>query len=203
MPRKLRKQDQDAEPEVDERSEEAGEHLDDAPQPKKGAKASPDDLQAECEELRSKWLRAQADYQNLKRRQLSDIEAALRRSQSSLLENLLIVLDHLDMALASPTETEEGKNLAMGVRLTRDQLVQCLEREEVVAIDTDGPFDPEVHQAVATLELEGAEPGTILEVTRPGWSHRGQVLRPAQVKVAAGPETAPEASPVEDGQEAS
>jgi molecular chaperone GrpE len=196
MSRKLRKPDRDPAREHDPEEADAelggGEALraEDLPAPSAEARTSTGeeesgDLHTLVEDLRAKWLRAQADYQNLKRRQLADIDAAMRRAQSGLLENLLLVLDHLDMALAAPVESEESKNLALGVQLTRAQLVSALEREEVLPIPTEGNFDPEVHQAIATIECADAEPGTILEVTRPGWSHRGQVLRPAQVKVAA------------------
>ena len=142
-------------------------------------------LRHECEELQANWLRAQADYQNLRRRQLTDIDAAVRRAQAPFLENVLLVLDHLEMALATEAKSADAKVLMSGVKLTRDQLLQALEREEVRPIPTSGAFDPAVHQAVGTVQDGDHPPGTIAVVVRSGWSHRGQVLRPAQVKVAA------------------
>lgn len=139
------------------------------------------------DEYLESWKRAQADYQNLKRRALAEAEAAALRDQRPLLEELLLVLDHLDMALGQPFEGEEARNLATGVRMTRDQLVSALEGQEVERIDTDGDFDPERHQAVATIPTDEAPPGRILRVVRTGWSHRGQVLRYAQVEVATAP----------------
>jgi molecular chaperone GrpE len=132
-------------------------------------------------------LRAQADYQNLRRRQLGDIEAAVRRAQTPLLENVLLVLDYLEMALAMECKHDESKNLAAGVRLTRDQLLQTLEREEVRAISAGGNFDPSLHEAVGTVETETHAAGTIVGLVRSGWTYRGQVLRPAHVRVATTP----------------
>lgn len=139
----------------------------------------------ERDEVRANWQRAQADYQNLKRRTAQDIEAAVRYAGQGLLDDFLLVLDHLDMALSTPCTTDEAKNLLVGVRMTRDQMMKAFERNDVKPIPTDGVFDPAIHQAVATIGTEEHEPGTILEVVRTGWTHMGLVLRHAHVKVAA------------------
>ncbi len=142
-------------------------------------------LRRECEAFEANWLRAQADYQNLRRRQTADIDAAVRRAQTPFLENVLLVLDYLEMALSTECTSTDAKALMSGVSLTRDQLLQALEREDVRPIPTAGQFDPTTHQAVGTVESEELAPGSIAVVVRSGWTHRGQVLRPAQVKVAA------------------
>ena len=160
-------------PEVETSPEE------ETPEPEPGSQAA---------ELRTKWLRAQADYQNLKRRAASDLERGVRRRLQPLLDELLLVMDYLDMALAAPVESPEAKNLAIGVEMTRTKLLQALEHEEVHAIDTDGPFDPEVHEAAETRPAEGVEPGSILAVVRKGYSWRDVILRHAQVVVAEGPQ---------------
>ena len=122
----------------------------------------------EREEFKERWQRAAADYQNLKRRQLTDIESAVRRAQSPMLEEALVVLDYLDMALASPVSEPEAKNLMIGVEMTRQQFMGVLERQGITAIDTSGEFDPALHQAVATVESEEHEAGAIPESTRTG-----------------------------------
>ena len=156
----------------------------------------PAELARQRDEFLGLWKRAQADYKNLRRRGLADLEAGIRRSLQPLLENMLLVLDHLDMALSSPTESEDAKNLAIGVKMTRDQFAAALEREDVQEIPTDGAFDPELHQAVAKVEDSGAEPGTIVETVRKGYRWRDVVLRHAHVRVAAEPASAE--APAED-----
>ena len=153
-------------------------------------------LEGECEELRAKWLRAQADYKNLRRRGQLDYEAGLQRALQPLFEELLLVHDFLDMALASPTTTDEARNLALGVEMTRTKLVQALEQAGVKSIPTDGLFDPALHDATEAREDPGAEPGTVVETVRRGYTWRDSVLRHARVVVAAGPEDAePEETP--------
>lgn len=139
----------------------------------------------ERDEYLSNWQRAQADYQNLKRRTAQDIEAAIRHAGQGLLDDFLLVLDNLDMALSTPCTTDEAQNLLIGVRMTHDQMLKAFEQNAVTPIPTDGVFDPTVHQAVATIATDEYEPGTILEVVRSGWTHMGNVLRHAHVKVAA------------------
>lgn len=143
-------------------------------------------LEAEVESLREKWLRAQADYQNLRRRGQSDYEAGLKQTLTPLLDELLLVLDFLELALASPTTTPEAKNLATGVEMTRVKLLQALESVEVYPITTEGIFDPKLHDASESRLDPGAAPGTILETKRRGYTWKELVLRPAQVVVATG-----------------
>lgn len=141
-------------------------------------------LTAQRDEYLAALQRSQADYQNLRRRLQSDIDTATSRSKGPLLQDLLLVLDYLDMALASPHTTSEGKNLAAGVEMTKGQLVRALEREGVQPVAESGPFDASVHQAVERVETSDAAPNTILATLRRGYTQNGAVLRPAQVKVA-------------------
>lgn len=145
-------------------------------------------LEAELEALREQSLRAKADYQNLKRRTQNDYEAGLKRTLQPLIDELLLVLDYLELALASPTTTDEARNLATGVEMTRVKLLQALESIEVHPIPAGGTFDPRLHDAAASRVEADAQPGTILATTRKGYTWRELVLRPAQVVVAAAPE---------------
>jgi molecular chaperone GrpE len=131
------------------------------------------------------WQRAQADYQNLRRRIGSDTEAALVRSKQSLLAELLLVLDYLEMALAAPSASAEGQSLHAGVELTRAQLWRVLEREGVALVPESGRFDAAVHQAVERVETASEPEGTILATLRRGYTLGNQILRPAHVRVAA------------------
>ena len=144
-------------------------------------------LRSERDEYYENWRRAQADFQNLRRRQYEVINASVLASKRELLSELLLVLDYLDMALLTPVETQEGKNLAMGVRMTRDQMMQFLSQREVEPIETSGAFDPSLHEAVETVERDDVEPGTILETSRAGYTLGKDVLRYANVKVSAAP----------------
>jgi molecular chaperone GrpE len=93
------------------------------------------------------------------------------------------VLDDLERALAAAEEHEEAK-LEEGVRLVHRELKAALDREGVAEIETDGHFDPHVHEALLSQPSE-AEEGSVLEVLQKGYKLGDHVLRPARVVVAA------------------
>lgn len=148
---------------------------------------SAEQLAAQRDEYLRNWQRAQADYQNLRRRVQSDIDAAVHRSKKGFYSELLLVLDYLDMACASPCTSADAKGLLAGVEMTRGVLLQALEREGVKPIAAQGVYDPAQHEAVERVETSDKPEGTILVVLRRGWTSTQGVLRPAQVKVAAVP----------------
>lgn len=152
-----------------------------------GADARAGELEKERDEAVALFQRATADYQNLRRRLSSDIDAAVARAKKPLHQELLLVLDYLDMALATPCTTPEGKNLLAGVTMTRTQLSGLLEREGIQAVPERRTFDPALHQAVERVETSDVAAGTILATLRRGYTVGGQILRAAQVKVAVEP----------------
>lgn len=156
-------------------------------------------LQRERDEYLASWQRAQADYQNLRRRGSSDLEQRLKLRLQPLLENLLLVLDHLDMALMSPTESPDAQNLAIGVEMTRKQLIDQLEAQGVESIESTGNFDPALHQAVSKQASEEHAPGTILKTVRKGYTWNEGVLRFAQVEVAVDPAELAESAEATEG----
>lgn len=161
--------------------------------------SDPAEILRQRDDYLARWQRAAADYKNLRRRTADDIDGAVRRTTMPLLTNLLLVLDHLDLALTTQVESDDAKALYTGVKLTRDQFLSVLKQSEVEVIDTEGvSFDPSLHEAVAALEHPDAEPGSILETVRRGYTWRGQVLRHAHVVVVKDPGQAPGAAPAGD-----
>jgi molecular chaperone GrpE len=159
------------------------------PAPGPGPASELETIARERDEYLTSWKRATADYQNLRRRLQSDLESAVARQKTGILADLLLVLDYLDMALASPVATDEGRNLHAGVEATRTALLSALERQGVRPLPEPKTFDPASHECVAREDARGVEPGTILAVLRPGYTLEGRILRPAQVKVAGPPES--------------
>ena len=143
-------------------------------------------LTAERDEFVAKYQRAHADMVNMRRRATEDNEDRVRRRMQPLLDALLLVMDNLEMALMCPTDSQDAKNIAIGVEMTKNQLLTALGVEDVQRIEASGPLDPRIHQAVAVVEDTDAEPGHIVETTRHGYMWRDVVLRSAQVQVAPG-----------------
>lgn len=155
------------------------------PPPEASAAEESAALRAERDRLQAQLLRAQADYQNLKRRTASDVEQALKRSLSPLFEQLFLALDNLELALAT-AEGRADTGFAQGIRLTRDKLLHGLELAGVQRLPVTQVLDPTKQEAVATEPRDDLPPGTVLGVLREGYAYQGQVVRPAQVRVATG-----------------
>jgi molecular chaperone GrpE len=137
--------------------------------------------------------RTQADFENFRKRMARDVAAAEGRGAGRLARELLPALDNLDRALAALDESANGggedgagRHLADGVRLVRDDLLAALGRAGIEPFSPQGErFDPTEHEAVAQQPVQGAEPGTVVEVYQQGFRQDGAVLRPARVVVAA------------------
>lgn len=156
-------------------------------------------VRAERDDLLAQLQRARADYQNLRKRTQVDIDNSVRRSLEGLLQGLLVIVDHLDFALASKVESEDARALATGVELTRKQLEHVLSQENVQPIAEARAFDPNLHEAVAMVASDAHAPGEIVATLRRGWTWRGQVLRAAQVQVASAPAASAREDKPQDG----
>jgi molecular chaperone GrpE len=132
------------------------------------------------------YLRLAADFDNYRKRVAREYAEVTARANERLVKELLPVLDDLGRALVAADEHEEAK-LAEGVQLVHRQLSALLEREGVAEIETNGRFDPHVHEALLSQPSDREE-GTVLEVVQKGYRVGDHVLRPARVIVAAAPE---------------
>ena len=141
-------------------------------------------LQRERDEFLDDLKRVAADFDNYRKRALRDQEALVARAHERLVKELLPVLDDLERALVAAEEHEEAK-LEDGVRLVHRELREALAKEGLVEIETDGAFDPHVHEALLTQSSEDDE-GAILQVIQKGYRLGDRVLRPARVVVSQG-----------------
>jgi molecular chaperone GrpE len=144
-------------------------------------------LEAERDEHLNDLKRVAADFENYRKRVARDQESLVARAHERLVKELLPVLDDLERALAAAEEHEESK-LEDGVRLVYRSLQDALRREGLAEIETNGRFDPHVHEALLSQPSE-AEEGSVLEVLQKGYKLGDRVIRPARVVVAAPEET--------------
>jgi molecular chaperone GrpE len=143
-------------------------------------------LEAERDEHLNDLKRVAADFENYRKRVARDQESLVARAHERLVKELLPVLDDLERALAAAEQHEEAK-LEEGVRLVHQELQAALKREGLAEIETNGRFDPHVHEALLSQPSE-AEEGSVLEVVQKGYKLGDRVVRPARVVVAAPPE---------------
>jgi molecular chaperone GrpE len=151
-------------------------------------KAELEERLAEVERERDEYLndlkRVAADFENYRKRVARDQEGLVARAHERIVNELLPVLDDLERALEAAAEHEEAK-LEEGVRLVHRELVEALAREGLVEVETDGPFDPHVHEALLSQPSE-REDGLVIEVLQKGYRLGDRVLRPARVVVSQG-----------------
>ena len=141
-------------------------------------------LEAERDERLNDLKRLAADFENYRKRVARDQESLVARAHERLVKELLPVLDDLERALAAAEEHEEA-TLEEGVRLVHRELAAALQREGLAEIETNGHFDPHVHEALLAQPSE-AEEGSVIQVVQKGYRLGDHVLRPARV-VVAGP----------------
>jgi len=140
-------------------------------------------LAAERDEYLQLAQRAQADFENYRKRAAKDMAAAGARAKIGLVRDLLPVIDNLERALAS---ADGDSALAQGVRLVLSELNGVLAREGVSTLEPEGEqFDPTFHEALSTRSEDGAEAGVVLDVVEKGYRLGDTVIRPARVVVSA------------------
>ena len=144
-------------------------------------------LRAENEELIDTLQRVKAEFDNYRKRAARDQASLVARAHERLVKELLPVLDDLERALGAAEQHEEAM-LEDGVRLVHRSLAEALTREGLAEIETNGKFDPHVHEALLTQPSE-AEEGSVIEVLQRGYKLGDRVLRPARVVVAGPKET--------------
>jgi molecular chaperone GrpE len=128
--------------------------------------------------------RTQADFENYRKRMGREVGAAESRGVVRLVKELLPALDNLERALDAAGDGEGS--VLDGVRLVQSDLLAALKRVGVEPYSPAGEaFDPQCHEAMAQQPVEGAEPGTVVEVYQAGYRLGDAVIRPARVVVAA------------------
>ena len=165
-----------------------------APAPEEGAaqdavpeEGAAQDAVPEEPDYKDKWLRAVAELDNVRKRARRDVGAAESRGIFKLARELLPALDNFERALAAAEAQPENRDhhLTDGIRLVQSELLGSLARVGIVPDSPMGQrFDPHRHEALAQHPVEGAEPGTIVEVYSAGYTYGEDVLRPAKVVVA-------------------
>jgi molecular chaperone GrpE len=128
-------------------------------------------------------LRLAAEFDNYKKRAAREREQYIALANERIVKDLLPILDDLERALASAEQHEEAQ-LEEGVRLVHRSLASLLERNGLTQIETDGKFDPHVHEALLAQPAEEKESGDVLDVIQKGYRLGDRVVRPARVIVA-------------------
>ena len=154
---------------------------------------------AKADEHWDRLLRTAADFENFKKRAARERLEAAQSATAALIQKLLPVLDHFEMAQAAaqnaPAPPDGIASLQAGIAMIQQQLKGILAETGLEEIDASGkPFDPTLHEAVSQLETADVPEGHVVQQIRKGYKLRDRLLRPATVIVAKKP-AAPSATP--------
>jgi molecular chaperone GrpE len=140
-------------------------------------------------DYKDRWLRAEAELQNFRRRSVRDREEGRRAAEEAVLLEVVAALDDLDRALESARSSGAPGTWLDGVALVAQRLHESLARRGVTVDDPVGrPFDPAFHEAMLEVDAPpGTAPGTVVQVSHKGYRRDGRALRPARVVVARAP----------------
>jgi molecular chaperone GrpE len=146
--------------------------------------AGDDALQRENQDLKNRYLRTLADFDNLRKRTEREKADFFRYATSAVLKDLLPILDNFDRALEHSDADDEFHK---GVELIYKQLYDVLYRNGLRPIDEVGVhFDPNIHEAVVREEDATVPSHTVTMILQKGYFLHDRLLRPAMVKVAVG-----------------
>lgn len=148
------------------------------------------ELQAKAEENWNKYVRVQAELENLRKRSQRELENAHKYAVERFATELLPVRDGLELGLTHSQEEAEAKKLHEGMELTLKMVDQLMDRLNIKEINPQGqPFNPEYHQAMSTQENAEVPPNTVIAVMQKGYTLNDRLLRPALVIVSKAPES--------------
>ena len=145
-------------------------------------------LQEELTALKDKYARVHADFENIKKRLEREKYTAVEYANEKFAKDMIPVMDSLQMAFASANSdaevTELFAKLKEGIELTLKQFTTALEKHGVTMVSHDEPFDPNIHNAIQSVDSDTVESGQIVQTFQTGYKYKERPLREAMVVVA-------------------
>jgi molecular chaperone GrpE len=148
------------------------------------------ELEAERDDFRDRWMRSEAEMQNLRHRTKREVEEARQFAVQKFATDVSEAAENLRRGLAAlppkrETESDIVTRLRDGFAGVERSFLAVLERNGVKATDPTGmPFDANLHQAMGEQESDQHPPGTVLQAWTSAWTLNGRLLRPAMVIVS-------------------
>jgi molecular chaperone GrpE len=147
------------------------------------------ELEFQVDELKDKYQRSLADFQNYQRRALQNERNERQQGVRDVLQSLLGVLDHFELALAQDANAATAEQILSGVSAIKAEFLRVLQSKGVGLISPEPGevFDPNQHEAVLNQFIEGVEPGCVASMLQAGYTINDRVVRPAKVAVTPHP----------------
>lgn len=142
-------------------------------------------LQNELSDITDKFYRASADFENIKKRMEKEKESAVSYANEKFARDLLPIIDALEEAIKIDTSGDElAQKIKDGVEQCVSIALKSFEKYGIEPISTDNGFNPEIHNAINMVEVDGAKSGDIVQVYQKGYMHKNRVLRASMVVIA-------------------
>ncbi|NRB21383.1 nucleotide exchange factor GrpE [Candidatus Dependentiae bacterium] len=155
------------------------------------AKKEKNDSLKACEQeladLKEKYVRSVADFDNYKRRSEQERARWALSAQSAVFVDLLAIVDNFDRAQAEHEKKERTPKMDVwlqGFELIGKSLYKLLDKYNVKPVKDNKTFNPELHEALVQVDSQDHESGQIVDVLQKGFTFKGELLRPAKVSVA-------------------
>jgi molecular chaperone GrpE len=150
------------------------------------------ELEAERDQMRDRWMRAEAEISNVRARARRDADEgrqfAVQKFSADVVEAAENLRRGLDTLPKAGENNEFVTKLREGFEGVERSFIAILERNGIVRTDPTGAaFDPNLHQSMAEQETDAHPPGTVLQAWTAAWTLHGRLLRPAMVVVAKAP----------------
>ena len=150
-----------------------------------------DELKAERDEYKDRWMRALADAENARKRADKARRDAEQYGGSRLARDTLPVYDNMKRAMESITEEQKESASAVieGLALTMRELLNVFKKHglDMIRPEVGDKFDPNIHEAMFEAPVPGTKAGDIIQVSAEGFMLHDRLLRPAQVGVSSTP----------------
>ena len=144
-----------------------------------------DDAYGKQDDLKSKYLRAVADLENVRKRSIRDREDAVQRTRTQLIGDLLPALDAFQLGFAEAEKHEDASKFVEGFSMAVSLMEKTLSEYGLAVIDPQGEsFDAKYHEAIGYEEKSDCEEGTVINTIRIGYRIGENLLRPATVILA-------------------
>ncbi|MDL0103368.1 nucleotide exchange factor GrpE [Campylobacter felis] len=142
------------------------------------------DYEAEYNALKDQYLRANAEFENIKKRLEKEKLNAMAYANESFAKDLLDVLDALEAAIKVEASDEVSLKIKEGVQNTLDLFLKKLEKHGIKEIEAACEFDPNLHEAMFHIESAEHQSGSVVQVLQKGYKLGERVIRPTKVSVA-------------------
>ena len=141
--------------------------------------------QKEIAELKDKWLRSVAEFENYRKRTLKERAELILNGGEKFITAVLPILDDMERAIENGAKTDDPEVLREGMTLIHQKFMKVLEAQGVSRIDTDNAdFDTDVHEAVAMVPGMGDDKkGKVIDCLQQGYKLNDKVIRHAKVAV--------------------